>query len=158
MPEKTFYTNEISFIPVIFGAKTLICKCPNSNNITTDADAAEKFFRITFEIPGEYIYQQITDGHVVAEGSFTVRQDLAHAPANYDGRSLAVRTLEALDAKLAGRVLTIQQSSITVGDRTIHYMNSIDELLKWRNFFAEKVRAEKGLSSPKSQVLILRKD
>lgn len=150
-----YYTNEPTQLPAECGATVLICKCPAAEKISVDAVDGQ--FVVTFDTPGEYIYQMYRDDHVVAEGSFTVKQDLNHAPADYDGRSLAVRTLEALDAKLAGRVLTIQQSSITVGDRTIQYMNSMDELLKWRNFFAEKVRAEKGLSSPKSQVLILRK-
>ena len=108
--------------------------------------------------PGVFFFQfTAVDGAVLSEGKFTVRQDLAHAADTYDPRSDAVKTLEALDAKIAGRALTIQQSKITVGDRSIEYMNSIEELLKWRDYFARLVAREQGHGSPTAQVFKLRR-
>ena len=87
-------------------------------------------------------------------GSVEIKQDLAHVPSGtaYDPRSQAEITLEALDAKIAGRALTIQQSKVTVGDRSIEYMNSIDELLRWRDHFARVVAIEQGRRPPTAEV------
>ena len=108
--------------------------------------------------PGRYYYQ-IADskGNVIQTGVFDIRQDLAHAPADFDPRSQAAITLEALEAKIAGRALTIQQSKVTIGDRSIDYMNSIEELLKWRDYFARIVAKEEGRGAPKVQVCHLRR-
>ena len=108
--------------------------------------------------PGRYHYQMSdARGKVIRTGVFDIRQDLAHAPADFDPRSQAAITLEALEAKIAGRALTIQQSKVTIGDRSIDYMNSIDELLKWRDYFARELAKEEGRSLPKVQVCHLRR-
>ena len=147
-------------IPAPSGAVSLAYKSPGTASVVVSAhDPTGGFFCFsTGQVPGDFFFQ-ICDvsGNILREGSFTVRQDLAHAAANYDPRSEAAKTLEALEAKIAGRALTIQQSKITVGDRAIEYMNSIEELLKWRDHFARLVAKEQGKETPTAQVCVLRR-
>lgn len=152
-----YYTNQNFSIAPEKNSVRLFCKSPSSPLITADL-SEENVFVLNVADPGEYYCQFVSaDNRIVAEKTIFVKQDLASAPEDYDPRSLAVRTLEALEAKIAGRALTIQQSSITVGDRSIQYMNSLDELMKWRNHFAELVAREKGNAAPKAQILILKR-
>jgi hypothetical protein len=97
------------------------------------------------------------DGNVLGFGRFPVQQNLATAPASYDPRSDAEKTLEAIEAKIAGRVLTLEQSQITIGDRSITYINSINELERWRDHFQAIVNREQGLKPYKSEVCFLKR-
>lgn len=108
--------------------------------------------------PGQFSYQQAdADGNVLGFGRFTVAQNLATAPASYDPRSDAEKTLEAIDAKIAGRVLTLEQSQITIGDRSITYINSIRELERWRDYYQAIVNKEQGISPAKAEVVFLKR-
>ena len=108
--------------------------------------------------PGNYSYQQTgADGNVLGFGRFPVQQNLATAPAGYDPRSDAEKTLEAIDAKIAGRVLTLEQKQITIGDRSITYINSINELERWRDYFQAIVNKEQGISPAKTEVCVLKR-
>lgn len=108
--------------------------------------------------PGQFSYQQAdADGNVLGFGRFTVAQNLATAPASYDPRSDAEKTLEAIDAKISGRVLTLEQSQITIGDRSITYINSIRELERWRDYYQAIVNKEQGISPAKAEVVFLKR-
>lgn len=122
--------------------------------------AVDGFYTIdTPDTPCVAYYQELdSNGCVIASGEFAIYQDLANADPDFDPRTPAEITLEALEAKIAGRALTIQQSKITVGDRSIEYMNSIDELIKWRDYFKSVVAKEKGHASFKAQVCRLRRN
>lgn len=154
-----FYTNSEAAIPAPPDAASLAYKSPGTASVVVSAHDSGGFFRFsTGQVPGDFFFQIVdASGNILSEGKFIVRQDLAHAAANYDPRSEAAKTLEALEAKIAGRALTIQQSKITVGDRSIEYMNSIEELLKWRDYFARIVAKEEGRGVPTAQVCILRR-
>jgi len=151
-----FFTNSTIRIQAPPGASSMIYKASGAASVVVSVQDGFSAFSIL--APGVFFFQfTAADGSVLSEGKFTVRQDLAHAADTYDPRSDAVKTLEALDAKIAGRALTIQQSKITVGDRSIEYMNSIEELLKWRDYFARLVAREQGHGSPTAQVCKLRR-
>ena len=114
-------------------------------------------FTFAAPVAGSYRYEQYTeDGDVVRYGSFEVKQSLATASSNYDPRSAAEKTLEAIDAKIAGRVLTLEQSHITIGDRSLQYINSIHELEQWRAFYQRLVDAENGIKDCKTEVCRIR--
>lgn len=153
----TLYTNSEVTIHAGPDMYSLTYKCQGVPSVSVAA-ADECFTFQTGGTPGRYHYQ-ITNrnGNVIQTGVFDIRQDLAHAPDDFDPRSQAAITLEALEAKIAGRALTIQQSKVTIGDRSIDYMNSIDELLKWRDYFARVVAKEEGRSLPKVQICHLRR-
>jgi len=157
MNELKFYTNSTATVTAVPGAVSLVYKKSGTAPVTV-AVSDGVFTFSTGADPGSFYFQMVdADGGVIASGMFTVLQDIAHAEADFDPRSDAVKTLEALDAKIAGRALTIQQSKISVGDRSIEYMNSIDELLKWREHFATLVAREQGRGTPKAQVCKLRR-
>ena len=162
MQRFVFYTNGTATIPAPAGADRMAYKSPTSAPVAgitvTESEAGSVFAFETGATPAN-CYFQIYDagGAVIGEGTFEIRQDIEHAPEGHDPRSLAERTLEALEAKIAGRALTIQQSKITVGDRSIEYMNSIEELLKWRDHFAKLVAQENGHGTPTAQVCRMRR-
>lgn len=163
MQRFVFYTNDTVKIPAPAGADRMAYKSPTSSPVTGitphTTESGDTVFAFSTGTTPANCYFQIYDagGKVIDEGTFEIRQDIEHAPQGYDPRSLAVRTLEALEAKIAGRALTIQQSKITVGDRSIEYMNSIEELLKWRDHFAKLVARENGHGTPTAQVCRMRR-
>ena len=152
-----FYTNSDVSLPARNGADRLVYKNAESAAVSIVAKDGTFNFQAP-ATPGRYAWQQYAGGCVVATGVMVVEHDLATAPDDYDPRSQAEKTLEALDAKIAGRALTIQQSKVTVDGRSIEYMNSIDELLKWRQHFAEQVAKEQGHASPTTEICVLRRD
>lgn len=151
------YTNSDVTIPAQNGADKLVYKSSQSPAVSIVAKNGAFNFPAP-DAPGRYAWQQYAGGCVVATGIMIVEQDLATAADDYDPRSQAEKTLEALDAKIAGRALTIQQSKVTVDGRSIEYMNSIDELLKWRQHFVDMVAKEQGHATPTAQVCVLRRD
>ena len=107
---------------------------------------------------GAYRFMQYNaDGDVIATGAFEILQSLADAPSTYDARSEAEKALEAIDAKIEGRILTLEQSKISIGDRSIEYINSISELLKWRDHYLRIVNKERGIVDAKTEVCVLRR-
>ncbi|MBQ7695567.1 MAG: hypothetical protein IJI85_10355 [Clostridia bacterium] len=152
------YTDTTAKIPAPHGAASFTYKKPGASSVTVPGPEGGFFIFSAPAAPGSFSFQIFsTSGEVIEHGTFEVRQNLATAPADYDPRSEARKTLEALDAKIAGRALTIQQTKITVGDRSIEYMNSIDELLKWRDHFARIVGAEEGHAPITAEVCLLRR-
>ena len=153
----TFYTNSTATMPTPAGVTSFVYKQSGVAPVVLTVSSISVSFP-TGATPFSAVYQMLdAAGNVLAEGEFEVKQDLAHAPANYDPRSEAKKTLEALDAKIAGRALTITQSRISVDGKSIDYINSIDELMKWRNYFARLVAKEEGHRDPKNQICVLRR-
>ncbi|WP_280565198.1 hypothetical protein, partial [Chromohalobacter sp. 48-RD10] len=66
-------------------------------------------------VAGDYWYSlRVTDGtevHEVDTGTLKVLPDLAAADANFDGRTHAEKTLEAIEAVIEGRASKDQDSS-----------------------------------------------
>ena len=152
-----FYTNSTAALAAPSNAASFVLKKSGAlPSVSPVTDSPVTF--LTGETPCSAVFQFLSsDGNVLSEGEITIRQDLAHAPLDYDHRSEARKTLEALDAKIAGRALTIQQSRISVDGKSIDYINSIDELMKWRNYFARLVAKEEGHADPKNQLCVLRR-
>lgn len=93
--------------------------------------------------PGTCFCQlQKANGEIVGLLRIEVVQNLATAPEDFDPRSHAEITLDAIDAMLAGRA-TAQQRRVQLGDKSIEY-STFDELMAWRNHFKKQVRKEKG--------------
>lgn len=91
---------------------------------------------------GDYKYQILDTNGIVEEGEFIVLRNFALSDNESEVKSRNELILEAIEAQLAGRA-TSAQSSMSVGDKSISYM-TIDELLKLRDYFKEKVDKEKG--------------
>lgn len=91
---------------------------------------------------GDYLVQFFSGDDVIEQTELTVKQNLKYVSADYDPRSKAKITLDAIEAYLSG-VATHQQRKVRVGDKQIEF-SSYDELMKWRDFYASEVRKEEG--------------
>lgn len=155
-----FYTSTDIVFPAAPDAVQLVYKLAAASSstsvtVTTLTDGA-----FVFRAPaaGTYCFQQMNaSGDVIRTGRFVVNQSLVDAPAGYDPRSEAEKALEAIEAKIAGRILTLEQSQITIGDRSIQYINSITELERWRTHFQQIVNRENGINDCKTELCILRR-
>jgi hypothetical protein len=154
-----YYTGTTVRFPAVKTAVKMAYKLtPGSTASVICTTVEDDKFVFAAPVAGGYRYQQYdADNNVVCTGSFTVEQSLADAPSTYDARSEAEKALEAIDAKIAGRILTLEQSHITIGDRSIQYINSISELLKWRDFYQRIVNKEQGIVDAKTEVCILKR-
>ena len=94
---------------------------------------------------GDYVVQFFKDNDIIRQDDLQIKQNLKYADANYDPRSNAKITLEAIEAYLAGTA-THQQRKVKVGEKEIEY-SSFDELIKWKNYFASLVAKEDGRPS-----------
>lgn len=94
-------------------------------------------------VPGMAFCQlQKADGKILGLLRLEIIQNLATAPDDFDPRSTAEQTLDAIDAMLAGRA-TAQQRKVQLGDKSIEY-STFAELMQWREHFRRIVRKEKG--------------
>lgn len=91
---------------------------------------------------GDYLIQFFKGDEVIEQTTLKVKQNLKYVDANYDPRSKAEITLQAIEAYLAGRASS-QQKEVSVGDKRIVY-SSFDQLIKWRQFYKKEVRKEAG--------------
>lgn len=91
---------------------------------------------------GIFLYQAKKEGKIIKQDKFEILQNLETAPDDFDFRSEAEKTLEAINSFLAGTA-SHQQKKIKVGDKEIEY-SSFDELIKWKNHFEKEVRKEQG--------------
>lgn len=94
---------------------------------------------------GDYVIQYFRDNQIIRQDDLRIEQNLKYADANFDPRSKAKITLEAIEAYLAGTA-THQQRKVKVGEKEIEY-SSFDELIKWKNYFAAIVAKEDGRPS-----------
>ena len=154
-----YYTGTTVKHPAVSTAVRMAYKLTPGTTATIICETVEDgFFVFTAPPSGGYRFQQYNaDGDIVAVGSFKVEQNLADAPATYDARSEAEKALEAINAKIEGRILTLEQSKISIGDRSIEYINSIEELLRWRDHFQRIVNKEQGIVDAKTEVCVLRR-
>lgn len=96
-------------------------------------------------IAGTYKYQLQDDSGILEEGDMQILQNLALMDDEEEVKSENELILEAIEAQIAGKA-TSAQSSMSVGDKSISYYN-INDLLKLRDYFKQKVDAEKGKSA-----------
>ena len=156
-----YYTDTTIRFPAASGAVQMAFKLlsaqSGASTVVTTLDGG--FF--VFPAPaatGNYSFQQTNAaGDVVQFGRFPVQQNLATASADYDPRSYAEKALEAIEAKIEGRILTLEQKQITIGDRSITYINSIQELEFWKDHYQRIVDREQGVRDVKTEVCILRR-
>lgn len=94
-------------------------------------------------VPGRYRWRvRVTDGtqtFTAESGWLEVEVDPA-AAGTYDTRSWAARTLEAVEAFLAGNASSAQQT-VQIAGRLITRW-SLSELIQWRDKLRNEVRAE----------------
>lgn len=126
---------------------SLILRGPQSIDLTAEADEALHTFRVTAADTaswksGEYWYAiRVTDGldvHEVDTGTLTVAPDLAAIETDYDGRTHAQRTLEAIEAVIEGRA-SKDQDSYRINNRELR-RTPISQLLKLRDVYRQEVR------------------
>ena len=95
---------------------------------------------------GDYTYQRyVTDGSeriTLTNGTVEIKPDFTTAS---DHRSHAKKVLDAIEAVIENRA-TLDQESYSIAGRSLTRMN-VEELLKFRGYYAAKVRKEKKLSS-----------
>ena len=156
-----YYTDTTIRFPAASGAVQMAFKLLSATSgAATVVTTVENGFFV-FSAPtatGNYSYQQTNDeGDVVQFGRFPVAQNLATAPANYDPRSENEKALEAIEDKIAGRILTVEQRQITIGDRSITYINSISELERWKAYYQQLVNREQGINDCKTEVCYLKR-
>lgn len=156
-----YYTDTTIRFPATHGtvqmAFKLLSAQPSDSVIVTAVENGFFVFAAPSE-PGNYSYQQTdSDGNVISFGRFSITQNLATAQKNFDPRSDAEKALEAIEAKIAGRILTVEQRQITIGDRSITYMNDIRELERWREYYQQIVNRENGIKDLKTEVCVLKR-
>lgn len=135
----------------------LLSATSTASTIVTTLDGGFFVFSAP-SVVGNYSFQQTNaDGDVVQFGRFPVAQNLATASADFDPRSEAEKALEAIEAKIAGRILTVEQRQITIGDRSITYINSIAELERWKGYYQQLVNREQGIKDCKTEVCYLKR-
>ena len=146
-----YYNHSIIKVPSC-GADTLYLKSV-SGSLKTETVIEDNFFLIDTENyeAGEYYLQYQKEKQIIREDKIQIKENLAFVDESYDPRSEAEKTLEAIDAMLQGRA-TAQQQRVQIGDKSIQY-STLDELLKWRDYFAKLVRKESGkTATPKRQL------
>ena len=129
----------------------------NSAGDTISVAAVWGVFIVEFTTPGAWVLQVYDAGGVVDTFTWQVAWDIQHAPEGYDPRTPAEKTLEALEAKIAGRVLTMEMASVTVDGRSITYINDLNTLLKWRNYYRALVAREQGHAMPNAELFVIRR-
>lgn len=156
-----YYTDTVIRFPQVRNAVQMAFKLLSATStasvIVTTVEGGFFVFNAP-EVPGSYSYQQTdADGNVLGFGRFPVTQNLATASADFDPRSEAEKALEAIEAKIAGRILTVEQRQITIGDRSITYINSIAELERWKGYYQQIVNREQGIKDCKTEVCYLKR-
>lgn len=100
-------------------------------------------------VVGSYWFEvRASDGSDVvrlAFGETKVAQDMASAPAGYDGRSHAQRVLAAIEAVIEGRA-SVDQESYSINNRSLS-RTPIADLLKLRDRYRSEVNAALALKS-----------
>ncbi|WP_198556044.1 hypothetical protein [Halomonas sp. MES3-P3E] len=125
---------------------TLILRGAQSIDLASQPDGKLHTFTTAADVtaswkPGDYWYSlRVTDGTEVYEvetGTLTVDPDLA-AVSEFDGRTHAERTLQAIEAVIEGRA-SKDQDSYRINNRELR-RTSISQLLKLRDVYRQEVR------------------
>lgn len=117
-------------------ATSLVVKGKDALPVTVNFSGGEAVFSDLDA--GIYALQFMQGNSVLFQDTLDVKQNLIYTTSGYDPASNARKILEAIDAYLAG-IASSQQRRVKVGDKEIEY-SSFDELIKWRNFYAQQVR------------------
>lgn len=129
---------------------TLILRGAQSIDLTSQPEGRLHSFTAAAEVtadwkPGDYWYSvRVTDGdsvHEVETGTLTIAPDLA-AMAEFDGRTHAERTLQAIEAVIEGRA-SKDQDSYRINNRELR-RTSISQLLKLRDVYRQEVRRQRA--------------
>jgi hypothetical protein len=125
---------------------SLILRGAQSIDLASQFDGKLHTFTATADVtaawkPGDYWYSlRVTDGdnvHEVETGTLTVDPDLA-AMGEFDGRTHAERTLQAIEAVIEGRA-SRDQDSYRINNRELR-RTPISQLLKLRDVYRQEVR------------------
>ena len=153
-----YYTHCTAKIPVVQPATCIVLKRKEIAPVIIEEITDGYFYINTDELAvGKYRYQQQTsEGEIVSEGRLELKQNLAYADEDFDPRSNAEITLEAIEAMLENRA-TAQQRKVQLGDKSIEY-STLEELLKWREYFKKQLRKEQNKTSVlEREIAILRR-
>jgi hypothetical protein len=117
--------------------------------VITDIEEADGRFYLIADrdttkewLVGEYKYQILNAEGIEDEGEFYVMCNFALSDAEESIKSVNEKYLEAIEAQIAGKATKAQQS-MSVGDKSISYC-TIDELLKLKDYYTNKVKTEQG--------------
>ena len=102
--------------------------------------------------PGEYQYQILDATGLKSYGNIELMPNFASAAAGVTVKSHAQEMVDAIEAVIEGRA-TQAQKHVTVGDKSLEYMD-FDQLMKYLDYFKQKVAKEEGASSPNDQKVI----
>lgn len=145
------FTLALTAYPAPDWVATLILRGPGSVDLGAATDGRLHAFSASAEetaewAAGDYWYSlRVTDGgevHEVDTGTLRVLPDLAAADAEFDGRSHAERTLEAIEAVIEGRA-SKDQDSYRINNRELR-RTSISQLLRLRDVYRAEVAREKA--------------
>lgn len=127
------------------GAAVLTLKTVGAPAVTLNAEDGIFLWNSADAAVGKYTCRYIDgNGRCIRTSELEILKPYSEMSDDEDPRSDARKTLDAIDAALAGRA-SVQQRKVQVGDRTIEY-STINELLKWRHYYALKVAQEEGVS------------
>jgi hypothetical protein len=138
-------------------ALSAVLRGPIAINLTATAEGAQHKFSASAETtgswpPGVYWYSvRASDGVETVEvetGQLTIAPDLAIAGNNYDGRTHAQITLQAIEAVIEKRA-TLDQERYRINNREL-YRTPIADLLKLRDYYRAQVRQEQAATRGKN--------
>lgn len=135
-----------------YNYSTVILEEKKSNNVVIKgSNIAVKTYDLTdgkVEIntdgwaTGQYAVQFFHDNDIIKTDVLQINQNLKYVDENFDPTSPAKKTLDAINAFLAG-IATHQQRRVQIGDKSIEY-STYDELMKWKNYYEQQVRKQQG--------------
>lgn len=96
-------------------------------------------------IAGTYKYQLQDANGILEQGYAEILKNFALMNDDEEVKTRNQIILDAIQAQIAGKA-TSAQSSLSVGDKSISYY-SINDLLKLRDYFKQKVDEQKGKST-----------
>ncbi|WPZ28964.1 hypothetical protein T8A63_15220 [Sulfitobacter sp. OXR-159] len=130
---------------------TLILRGPQAITLDAARNGDEFTFSATADAtaawaPGTYWWQlravDTFETRLLEDGQVKVLQDLSAVEGPFDGRSHAVKVLEAVEAVIEGRA-TLDQQSYSINNRSLT-RTPIADLIKLRAQYRAQVQAEKA--------------
>ncbi len=121
-------------------------------DITATADGADHLVSVAAATSagyaaGTYSYQAYvekgTNRHTVDTGSAIVKPNLAAQSAGYDNRSIARKTLEAIEAAMVAHGSKAWMQEYSIAGRTMKF-RSVAEFMAFRSKMQQEVRAEEA--------------
>lgn len=121
-------------------------------DITATADGADHLVSVAAATSagytaGTYSYQAYvekgTDRYTVDTGSIVVKPNLAAQSAGYDNRSIARKTLDAIETALVAHGSKAWTQEYSIAGRTMKF-RSVGEFMAFRSKMQQEVRAEEA--------------